>query len=174
MELLVLQPSLVSTRRAPGDLVPGDRPGISKINLTRACGSFAYPQVALDRQHVFSPIPHTNASVLYNVSPPVNLGSSNRCDLSDALLKLGYRNGGFLAGPTLFSPERQAGGTKIVGPAYTVEYAKLDDPRPKVSKHYVSESQNVTRANFRLITSPPALWCSSPVPQIFRMLYMGA
>ena len=174
MELLVRQPSLDSPKRAPGDLVPGDPPEIPKINFTRTCRSSAYPHVALDRRHVFYSVPHTNATALYNVSPPVNLSSLDRCDLSDALLKLGYRNGGFLAGPILFSPERQAGKTKTVGPAYTVEYARLNDPRPKVFKHYVSESQNVTWANFRLILSPPALWCSSPVPQIFRMLYMGA
>jgi regulator of RNase E activity RraA len=37
----------------------------------------------------------------------------------------------------MFSPERQAGNTKIVGQAYTVEYARLDDPREKIAGHYV-------------------------------------
>lgn len=174
MDLLALNSTCDSARRAPGDLVPGDPPGIPKINLTRTCRSSALPHVTLDRQHVFYSGPHTNATALYDVSQPAYWMSTNRCDLSDALLKLGYRNGGFLAGPTLFSPERQAGETKIVGPAYTVEYAKLDDPRPKVSKHYVSEPQNVPWANFRLILFPSALWFSYLVPPMSRMLYMGA
>lgn len=37
----------------------------------------------------------------------------------------------------MYSPERQAGGTVIVGEAYTVEYAFLDDERPKIEGHYV-------------------------------------
>ena len=60
------------------------------------------------------------------------------CDCSDALLKLNYRNGGFLSGPTMYSPKRQEGSTKIIGPAYTVKYAPLSDPAPKVANHYVS------------------------------------
>lgn len=57
--------------------------------------------------------------------------------MSDALVKLKFPNGGFLSGLTLWSPERQAGDTKIVGPAYTVKYAPLDDPAPKIASHYV-------------------------------------
>lgn len=63
---------------------------------------------------------------------------SPRCDVSDALCKLGHRNGGFLPGLTMWSPQRQDGPTKIVGPAYTVRYAPLDDPTPKHPTHYVS------------------------------------
>lgn len=59
------------------------------------------------------------------------------CDVSNALVKLKYRNGGFLSGLTLWSPERQAGDTRIVGPAYTVKYAPLSDPAPKLAKHYI-------------------------------------
>lgn len=59
------------------------------------------------------------------------------CDVSDALLKLKYRNGGFLAGPTMWSPRRQDGDTKIIGRAYTVKYARNDDPAPKATSHYV-------------------------------------
>ncbi|ERT00982.1 ribonuclease e inhibitor rraa/dimethylmenaquinone methyltransferase [Sporothrix schenckii 1099-18] len=59
------------------------------------------------------------------------------CDVADALLKLKVPNGGFLAGITLWSPERQAGATKIVGPAYTVQYALNSDPTPKVPGHYI-------------------------------------
>lgn len=59
------------------------------------------------------------------------------CDVADALLKLKFPNGGFLAGITLWSPERQAGPTKIVGPVYTVKYAPLSDVVKKVESHYV-------------------------------------
>ncbi|KAK8061358.1 hypothetical protein PG994_007724 [Apiospora phragmitis] len=59
------------------------------------------------------------------------------CDVSDALCKLKYRNGGFLPGLTMWSPQRQDGPTKIVGPAYTVKYVPLDDPAPKHPTHYI-------------------------------------
>lgn len=59
------------------------------------------------------------------------------CDVSDALVKLKFRNGGFLSGLTMWSPERQNGPTKIIGPAYTVEYAPLNDLRSKHPTHYV-------------------------------------
>ncbi len=38
----------------------------------------------------------------------------------------------------MWSPKRQDGPTKIVGPAYTVQYAPVDDPSPKFPSHYVS------------------------------------
>ena len=59
------------------------------------------------------------------------------CDVSDALCKLKVPHGGFLPGLTMWSPQRQDGNTKIIGPAYTVQYAPLDDPRPKHPSHYV-------------------------------------
>ncbi|KAK4167250.1 ribonuclease E inhibitor RraA/Dimethylmenaquinone methyltransferase [Cladorrhinum sp. PSN259] len=59
------------------------------------------------------------------------------CDVSDALIKLKFPNGGFLSGLTMWSPQRQHGPTKIVGPAYTVQYVPLDDPRPKYPTHYI-------------------------------------
>lgn len=63
------------------------------------------------------------------------------CDVSNALVKLKHPTGGFLPGLTLWSPERQAGDTRIVGPAYTVRYAALSDPAPpdtpKPTAHYI-------------------------------------
>ncbi|KAL2199403.1 ribonuclease E inhibitor RraA/Dimethylmenaquinone methyltransferase [Corynascus similis CBS 632.67] len=59
------------------------------------------------------------------------------CDVSDALVKLNHSNGGFLPGITMWSPHRQDGPTKIVGPAYTVQYAPRDDERPKWPSHYI-------------------------------------
>ncbi|KAH9888647.1 ribonuclease E inhibitor RraA/Dimethylmenaquinone methyltransferase [Xylariomycetidae sp. FL2044] len=59
------------------------------------------------------------------------------CDVSDALCKLKFRNGGFLSGLTMWSPQRQDGPTKIVGKAYVVKYVPLDDPAPKLPTHYI-------------------------------------
>ncbi|KAH8899181.1 RraA-like protein [Thozetella sp. PMI_491] len=59
------------------------------------------------------------------------------CDVSDALCKLQFPNGGFLSGLTMWSPKRQEGDTKIVGPAYTVKYVPLDDPSPSHPTHYI-------------------------------------
>lgn len=71
------------------------------------------------------------------------------CDVSDALGKLGVPHGGFLAGPTLWSPERQNGKTKIIGPAYTVQYVPVgDEVSPKCPSHYVSEAATSTEDPF--------------------------
>ncbi|KAJ5735304.1 RraA-like protein [Penicillium malachiteum] len=62
------------------------------------------------------------------------------CDICDALIKINssrVKHGGFLPGLTMWSPQRQEGETKIVGPAYTVKYVPLDDPRPKFPSHYI-------------------------------------
>ena len=60
------------------------------------------------------------------------------CDVSDALLKLKHPHGGFLSHVSLWSPQRQEGSTKIVGPAYTVKYVLLSDTTsPKHEGHYV-------------------------------------
>lgn len=74
------------------------------------------------------------------------------CDVADALLKLKQPYGGFLAGISMWSPERQAGPTKIVGPAYTVKYAWHSDPAPKVPGHYID---GVPRGAVIFIASPP-------------------
>lgn len=37
----------------------------------------------------------------------------------------------------MWSPERQAGATRVVGPAYTVKYVPKDDLAPKLQSHYV-------------------------------------
>ena len=71
------------------------------------------------------------------------LSEFTACDVSDALLKLKVPNGGFLSGITLWSPARQSGPTKIVGPAYTVKYVPHSDPTPKHPSHYVSLVINV-------------------------------
>ncbi|KAI0096683.1 RraA-like protein [Hypoxylon sp. NC0597] len=74
------------------------------------------------------------------------------CDVSDALCKLKYRNGGFLSGLTMWSPQRQDGPTRIVGPAYTVKYVPLDDPAPKHPSHYIDA---VPRGAVIFVSCPP-------------------
>ncbi|OTA79043.1 hypothetical protein M434DRAFT_240822 [Hypoxylon sp. CO27-5] len=76
------------------------------------------------------------------------------CDVSDALCKLKYRNGGFLSGLTMWSPERQDGPTKIVGPAYTVKYVPLDDPAPKHPSHYIDA---IPRGAVIFVSCPPKI-----------------
>ncbi|KAK8075038.1 hypothetical protein PG997_009701 [Apiospora hydei] len=78
------------------------------------------------------------------------------CDVSDALCKLKYRNGGFLPGLTLWSPQRQDGPTKIVGPAYTVKYVPLDDPAPKHPTHYHATQIDNVPAGAVVFVSAPA------------------
>lgn len=67
------------------------------------------------------------------------LRNYSTCDVSDALCKLNVRNGGFLSGITMWSPQRQDGVTRVVGPAYTVKYVPLDDPAPKYPTHYIDD-----------------------------------
>ncbi|KAH8817078.1 ribonuclease E inhibitor RraA/Dimethylmenaquinone methyltransferase [Xylogone sp. PMI_703] len=65
------------------------------------------------------------------------LKSFSTCDVSDALLKLKHPNGGFLADLIMWSPQRQEGDTKIVGPAYTVQYVPKGTDTPAHSGHYI-------------------------------------
>lgn len=60
------------------------------------------------------------------------------CDVADALIKLKVPHGGFLPGLTMWSPKRQEGTTKIIGPAYTVKYVRKNyENEPKPASHYV-------------------------------------
>ncbi|RFU29409.1 hypothetical protein B7463_g6923, partial [Scytalidium lignicola] len=60
-----------------------------------------------------------------------------KCDISDALLALKYPNGGFLADIILWSPQRQDGTTRIVGPAYTVQYVPKGSQTLTNQGHYI-------------------------------------
>ncbi|ODV94050.1 hypothetical protein PACTADRAFT_50943 [Pachysolen tannophilus NRRL Y-2460] len=55
------------------------------------------------------------------------------CDISDSLVKHGFPNGGFFPNLQVQSNFE----LPIVGEAYTVLYAPLDDPRPAISKSYI-------------------------------------
>lgn len=57
------------------------------------------------------------------------------CDVSDALSKFGISNGGFF--PNLTQYSQNSTESSIVGPAYTVLFAPLTDPRPAVKGGYI-------------------------------------
>ena len=57
--------------------------------------------------------------------------------IGDALVKLKVPYGGYLHGLKMFSPEQQAGETKIFGPAYTVQLVDANNTAaPKPPKHF--------------------------------------
>lgn len=94
----------------------------------------AYPSALRASQ----PRRHLNNMAAPTEDPIVEaLKEFTSCDVADALIKLKYRNGGFLSGLTMWSPQRQDGDTKMVGPAYTVQYVPVDDPAPKLASHYI-------------------------------------
>lgn len=57
------------------------------------------------------------------------------CDVSDALVKFGVKDGGFIPNLTMQS----AVNTTILGTAYTVLYASKADPRPEITKSYIDQ-----------------------------------
>lgn len=69
-------------------------------------------------------IPTASILVLSQYSP---------CDIADALIKFGDAHGGFLPNLTQYSFSKQS----FHGPAFTVTYAPLDDPRPAVKGTYI-------------------------------------
>ncbi|KAL4894017.1 ribonuclease E inhibitor RraA/Dimethylmenaquinone methyltransferase [Aspergillus ambiguus] len=78
------------------------------------------------------------------------------CDVADGLSKLKYPNGGFLEGLTMYSPEFQAGETKIVGQAFTVKFVpKSDTASPKLQGNYIDQ-----------VPSRGVIFISQPLPQV--------
>ncbi|KAK4556053.1 hypothetical protein LTR86_006749 [Recurvomyces mirabilis] len=85
------------------------------------------------------------------------LSAYTTCDVADALSKLKVANGGFLAGLTMYyvvrwSPRRQEGTTKIVGPAHTVKYVRKNyESEPTPPGHYLD---NVPSGSIVFISAP--------------------
>ncbi|PIG80930.1 putative ribonuclease e inhibitor rraa dimethylmenaquinone methyltransferase protein [Aspergillus arachidicola] len=78
------------------------------------------------------------------------------CDVADGLSKLKYPNGGFLEGLTMYSPQFQAGETKIVGQAMTVKFVpKSDVSSPKVQGNYIDK-----------IPEGAVVFISQPLPHV--------
>ncbi|OBA19829.1 hypothetical protein METBIDRAFT_12868 [Metschnikowia bicuspidata var. bicuspidata NRRL YB-4993] len=64
------------------------------------------------------------------------------CDISDALVNFGIKNGGFIPNLVQRSLDERGqnnGHVSVVGLAYTVLYAPKSDPRPAVSQSYIDE-----------------------------------
>ncbi|GEQ68415.1 hypothetical protein JCM33374_g2083 [Metschnikowia sp. JCM 33374] len=70
------------------------------------------------------------------------LAQFTTCDISDALVNFGVKNGGFVPNLIQRSSDGRAkekGHSSVAGPAYTVLYAPKSDPRPAISKSYIDE-----------------------------------
>ncbi|GBB91576.1 hypothetical protein RclHR1_18960001 [Rhizophagus clarus] len=70
-------------------------------------------------------------------------------DITDGLIKLNVPYGGFLPDIVMYGPEKQAGNTKLVGPAYTIKA----DAVPPGSVVFVSAPNTVSAAWGRLMTA---------------------
>ncbi|KAM0802050.1 ribonuclease E inhibitor RraA/Dimethylmenaquinone methyltransferase [Usnea florida] len=82
-----------------------------------------------------------------------SLQNYSSCDVADALLKLNHPLGGFIPDITMWSPTRQDGPTKIIGPAYTVEYVpKTDTDAPTQKDHFID---HLPPHSILLLSSPP-------------------
>ncbi|EGV60332.1 RraA-like protein, partial [Yamadazyma tenuis ATCC 10573] len=89
------------------------------------------------------------------------------CDISDALVKYGVKDGGFLPNLTMQSSVNST----VIGKAYTVLYAPKSDPRPEVSASYIDQLP----ANSVLIMGlPPSLqMVNAPYTKVNNALYGG-
>lgn len=68
------------------------------------------------------------------------LSKFSPCDVSDALVNFGVKNGGFVPNLVQRSPiGNKPSGSTVVGLAYTVLYAAKSDPRPALNQSYIDE-----------------------------------
>lgn len=70
------------------------------------------------------------------------LGRFTPCDVSDALVNYGIKNGGYIPNLVQRSPIGNipnTGASSVVGKAYTVLYAPKSDPRPAVKESYIDQ-----------------------------------
>ncbi|CAH1767890.1 2964_t:CDS:2, partial [Entrophospora sp. SA101] len=80
--------------------------------------------------------------------------------ISDALLRLKHSNGGYLPDITMFSPERQSGAHKIIGPVFTVKFVPISDvTSPKPDNHF---ADSAPENSVVFVSAPPnainAVW----------------
>lgn len=82
-----------------------------------------------------------------------SLSSFSTCEISDALIKLGIKSGGYLADITMLSPARDDINVKICGPAYTVKMVPASDKSsPKPDVHFVDSAP---AESVIVISAPP-------------------
>lgn len=92
------------------------------------------------------------------------------CDISDALqAKAKLKNGGYFPNLQYFSHSSK--GNSIVGPAYTVLFAPLDDPRPATKINYID---HIPSGAVLVIGLTPELQTySAPYVKVNNALYGG-
>lgn len=102
------------------------------------------------------------------------LGKYTPCDISDALVAFGLKNGGFIPNLVQRSPIKNkpnTGANSAVGPAYTVLYAPKSDPRPAVKQMYIDEiPQN---SMLVMAVSEELQQTSAPYVKVNNALYGG-
>lgn len=78
------------------------------------------------------------------------MGDYATTELSDALIKLGVKHGGYLPGIQQYSP---MAGVRISGPAYTVQMVPFNDTTaPKPTQHFVDAAPE---GHIIVISAPP-------------------
>jgi regulator of RNase E activity RraA len=76
--------------------------------------------------------------------------------IGDALIKLKVPYGGYLHGIKMFSPQQQAGETKIFGPAYTVQMVEASNTTaPKTDKHF---ADGIEKDSVVFISQPKGMY----------------
>jgi len=88
------------------------------------------------------------------------LSRFSSCEVSDALVKLGVPNGGYIPDVEMFSPSRDSEAVKICGPAYTVKMVHASDKNaPFPTSHFVDTAPS---GHIMLVSAPPqsksAVW----------------
>ncbi|KAH8108000.1 ribonuclease E inhibitor RraA/Dimethylmenaquinone methyltransferase [Cristinia sonorae] len=88
------------------------------------------------------------------------LSQFSTCELSDALIKLGVPTGGHIPDINMYSPGSSPSGTRICGPAYTVQMVSATDKTsPSPSAHFVD---SIPTGTVVIIDAPPesknAVW----------------
>ncbi|KAH3688004.1 hypothetical protein WICPIJ_000998 [Wickerhamomyces pijperi] len=93
------------------------------------------------------------------------------CDISDALQATAkLANGGYFPNLTYYTPSSSAN-ESIVGPAYTVLFAPLDDPRPATKLNYID---HIPKGSVLVIGLTPELQLSNaPYVTVNNALYGG-
>lgn len=94
------------------------------------------------------------------------------CDVSDALVKFGIANGGYIPNLALRSPAEVAQQNRTVaGTAYTVLYAPKSDPRPAVKQSYID---SIPEGSVLVLGLPPnQQLTAAPFVTVNNALYGG-
>jgi regulator of RNase E activity RraA len=93
-------------------------------------------------------------TLIFSTKPSHSL--TQTIQIGDALVKLNVPYGGYLHGIKMFSPAHQAGGTKIFGPAYTVQMVEASNTTaPKTAKHF---ADGIEKDSVVFISQPKGMY----------------